>query len=53
MPRYRLDEPIRLTQGFPRNKLLWLERIDRIKGVPFSEDYRQVSLIKLFKLLPK
>lgn len=52
--RYRLDEPLCLSKGITRNKQIWLEEIEpQEKGFLFTEKYRQVSLINLFKLLPK
>ncbi|WP_197278790.1 hypothetical protein [Pseudanabaena sp. 'Roaring Creek'] len=52
--RYRLDEPLCLAKGITRNKQVWLEEIQpQEKGFLFTEKYRQVSLIKLLKLLPK
>ena len=51
--RYWLDEPLRLAEGITRNKQIWLEEIQpQEKGFLFTEKYRQVSLIKLFKKLP-
>jgi hypothetical protein len=53
MPKYRLDESRFLRGGLSRNMQVWLDEI-RVQpdGQKFyTENYRQVSLIKLMKKL--
>lgn len=54
MPRYRLDESRFLRGTLTRNMQVWIEEIEHQENglVFYTEKYRQVSLIKLLKLLP-
>lgn len=53
MPKYRLDSSRFLRGKLSRNKPIWLEEIEpQANGlILFTERYRQVSLIKLLKLI--
>jgi hypothetical protein len=53
MPRYRLDEYRFLRGKLTRNLQVWIEEIEFQEDGSkfFTEKYRQVSLIKLLKLL--
>jgi hypothetical protein len=53
MAKYRLDSSRFLRGKLSRNKPIWLEEIEpQTNGlVFFTEKYRQVSLVKLLKLL--
>ena len=53
--RYRLDERVRL-RSLSKNSHIWLERIEFVEDeddddypIFYTEDYRQVSLVKLLK----
>ena len=55
MPRYRLDEPLHLSQGISRRRTIWLEEIEIEEDgeIYYTEHYVQINLVKLLKYLKR
>ena len=55
MPRYRLDEPLHLSQGISRHRTIWLEEIEIAEDgeIYYTENYVQINLVKLLKYLKR
>jgi hypothetical protein len=55
MPKYRLDEPLHLSQGISRRRTVWLEEIEIEEDgeIYYTEHYVRIDLVKLLKYLKR